>query len=371
MVWAAVVLVAIGVIIAAALLRPVPRGAYDPDSPAPTGAQAMARVLAAHGVDVDVRRSIGSFEDARLDGGTTVLIVQPERLSPENARRAYEAASRAARVVLLAPSQSSLDDLGVPATASIRWSSTPTPARCSSDIVRPTDLVQRGVFAYRPSEGTGAWTRCFTDGDPDGRAGLLVRAGGSGQAELVLVGYRENLTNAYVSQDDNAALFVRALGHSPHLVWYVPGIDDLGEQYAGGIVWPDWFEPLVWMLGSSVVLLCLVRARRLGRLVPEPLPAVVRAVETTENRGRLYRRARERRRTAAVLQAGTRARLAHRFGVRPSEPPEHLVDAVSRATGRVPREIGDLLLGPVADTDTALVTLAQQLSHLEEQVRMP
>lgn len=371
MAWVLVIVVGTALLLAAALLRPLPRGAYDPDSPAPTGAQAVARVLAEHGVDVDARRSVGSLQDARIDDRTTVLIVRPDSLSPENARRAFVVASRAARVVVLAPDQTTLDNMAIPATASLRWSSTPEPARCTSDIVRSTDYVQRGVFAYRPADSAAGWTRCFLGDDGRGGAGLLTRDGAPGRAELVLVGYRENLTNAYVVQDDNAALFVRALGLSPHLVWYVPGIGDLADDQAGGIVWPGWFHPLVWLLGSCVVLLALVRMRRLGRLVPERLPVIVRAVETTENRGRLYHRARDRPRTAAVLQDGTRTRLSQRFGISAAEPPEHLVDAVSSATGRGAPEVHSLLLGPVADTDPALVRLAQQLSILEEQVRMP
>ena len=56
--------------------------------------------------------------------------------------------------------------------------------------------------------------------------------------------------------------------------------------------------------------------RRLGRLVREPLPVVVRAVETTERRGRLYRRAGDRARAAAVLRLAPADRLARRLAVR-------------------------------------------------------
>ena len=53
---------------------------------------------------------------------------------------------------------------------------------------------------------------------------------------------------------------------------------------------PSWFQPGLVLGTSAVVLLCLWRGRRLGRLVPEPLPVIVRAVETTKSRGRMYRK---------------------------------------------------------------------------------
>jgi hypothetical protein len=112
--------------------------------------------------------------------------------------------------------------------------------------------------------------------------------------------------------------------------------------------------------------------------VAEPLPVVVRAVETTEARGRLYRRASDRGRAASGLRAGSRSRLATRLGVsrRFSGTPgqvdpfvEALVDAVARSTGRDRAEVHTLLDGPPPETDQALVLLAEQLAQLEENVR--
>ena len=45
----------------------------------------------------------------------------------------------------------------------------------------------------------------------------------------------------------------------------------------------------------------LWRGRRLGPLVVEPLPVVVKAVESTQGRGRLYRRVRDRAHAAGIL----------------------------------------------------------------------
>ena len=58
----------------------------------------------------------------------------------------------------------------------------------------------------------------------------------------------------------------------------------------------------------------LWRGRRLGPLVVEPLPVVVKAVESTQGRGRLYRRVRDRAHAAEILRAATARRLAARLG---------------------------------------------------------
>ena len=125
------------------------------------------------------------------------------------------------------------------------------------------------------------------------------------------------------------------------------------------------------LLGVAVIALALARGRRLGRLVPEPLPVVVRAIETTESRGRLYRRAGDPARAAAVLRAGTADRLARRLAVHRGAGPAGLVPAVSRATGRPAVEVADILFGPPPPDDAALIRLAQQLTDLEERAHHP
>ena len=368
--WVLVVVLGVGLLGASVLIHPAAKGTLDPQNPKRAGAQAVAQVLRDHGVTIDVPRSIGAFTDSTVDGSTTVVIVNSNQLSPDNARRAIEHARFAERTVLVAPSSATLEAMNVPASATVYWSSTPVEAACSTDVVRSEVAVQRGVRAYRPAAGS-PWTSCFTELAPTGAAPLLARTDGAGR-ELVLLGYDDFLSNERVAADDNAGLAIRALGSSPRLVWYVPGAGDIADGAAaqpGGLQFPSWFRPLVWLLGTGVVLLAVVRGRRLGRVVPEPLPVVVRAIETTENLGRLYRRAGDRDRAAALLRAGTTARLGQRFGIRPGAAPDALVDAVSRATGRVPHDLHSLLFAPIGRDDRALLDLAQQLSDLEEQVR--
>ena len=182
-----------------------------------------------------------------------------------------------------------------------------------------------------------------------------------------------------ITDDSHAGTAVRALGSTPRLVWYQPSTGDLaapgldGEGAAGDLsVWPTWTGPAIVLLGVAVVLLALARGRRLGRLVREPLPVVVRAIETTESRGRLYRRAGDRGRAAAVLRAGTHDRLVQRLAVgrgasagrascTPCRPPPG---------ARPPRSLTSCS-GRAPPDDPALIHLAQQLTDLEERVRHP
>ncbi len=192
----------------------------------------------------------------------------------------------------------------------------------------------------------------------------------------MLLGSTTALSNNQVTQASDAAIALRMLGHSGRLVWYVPSrLDTPGESTGSAALVPRWIGPGLALGAVAFAGVVLWRGRRLGRLVPEPLPVVVRAAETTESRGRLYRRARDASRASLVLQQATQKRLADYFGMpRPtgSGPADHaLVSAVAAASGRRLDEVGALLYGPPPTQDDHLLGLAVELADLEKEVRRP
>src|SRR5262249_58144981 len=102
----------------------------------------------------------------------------------------------------------------------------------------------------------------------------------------------------------------------------VPGAAAHGHRPLTSLI-PAQVYAVAIQLGVVVVLLALWRMRRLGPLVTEPLPVVVRACETVEGHGRLYRSRRARDRAAAALRAAALGRIVTRLG-----PPR---DAPARA----------------------------------------
>jgi hypothetical protein len=117
-----------------------------------------------------------------------------------------------------------------------------------------------------------------------------------------------------------------------------------------------------------VALLALWRMRRLGPLVTEPLPVVVRACETVEGHGRLYRSRRARDRAAAALREAALGRIVTRLGLPRDVPADAVGQELAYRTGRDPGEIRALLFGEVPGDDAALVRLADGLDALEGQV---
>jgi hypothetical protein len=189
---------------------------------------------------------------------------------------------------------------------------------------------------------------------------------------LTLLGASAILSNDQVLEGDNAAVALRLLGQRPRLVWYVPSLGDLGgsDSVSARSLLPDWLVPGLWMLGLAGVGLIAWRGRRLGPLAQEPLPVSVKAVETTRNLGRLYRRSGDRPHAAAALRAASRRRLAERLRLPRGVPPDRLVEDVAGRTGRPVPEI-DALIGASAQPpgdDSGLAELARRLTELDREV---
>jgi hypothetical protein len=225
------------------------------------------------------------------------------------------------------------------------------------------------------SADTGCFPYAVPSGVSEGSSGyamVTIRATG-GQPEVIAGGFSEALSNQRILEADNAGVAVRLLGSTRQLIWYQPDATDLDATTGASSVdpWPAWQWPAAWVLGLAFLLFAVANGRRLGRLVMEPLPVVVKASETTEARARLYQRTHDRARAAAILRYGTVHRLQRRLGwVGPAgttTADPSLLARVTDATGLPPAVVAESLLGPPPTTDQALAQLAQQLTDLEEK----
>jgi hypothetical protein len=385
--YGGVVLLGVILLVLLALSAARPNAPLDPEGGGPEGAMALAEVLRDQGVTVDVVRSIDAVEAAAPESSTTLLVGDPTNLGPGAARRLADVSRKAGRLVLVGPDSDQLRLLGLPVEG-YPGGEEDLVARCTSTVARDADVVSLldSRYLLTPGAGARAATRCFGVPEPDSAtgepapdgafgSGLIELAAGPDRPHTLVVGFGPAWTNDLVAEDSNAGVALRALGETPRLLWYQPGQGDLTAPGPGSDasqpLWPPWTGPAVTLVGAAVVLLALARGRRLGRLVPEPLPVVVRAIETTESRGRLYRRAGDRDRAAQALRTGARARLSRRLAVPPGAPAEVLVHAVSPAAGREPAEVTAILFGPAPHDDASLIRLAQQLTDLEERAHHP
>jgi hypothetical protein len=186
---------------------------------------------------------------------------------------------------------------------------------------------------------------------------------------VVLLGSSAVLRNDHLAANGVAALDINAISGNrtvDRVVWLVPGPGaTAGASRSVWQLFPSSVPRVVLALGVVAVLLVLWRSRRLGPVITEPLPVLVRAAELVEGHGRLYRRAGARDQAAAALRAGSKVRLAAHLGLPPAGAPDTLAEAVGARAGWEPNRVAALLGGPVPDDDATLVRLADDLDLLE------
>lgn len=351
-----------------ALARPATSATpLAPDNPGPAGARAVAQVLGDQGVEVTYVRTVADAVRAADEGGT-LLVAQGDYLLDEQVDALVGTPTD---LVLVAPPDHLLaaaTDGG--AELAYDWGSDASarPARCADPAAQAAgSLRSDGVGFVALDDAT---VLCFPSPDDPSLGAYLVREADGRTVRAVDTS--AVLRNDTITEDGNAALALWTLGAHDRLVWLVPdpfdtSLTDDGDE-APALSLPPWFG--VVALQALVVLLVVVlwRGRRLGPLVTEDLPVVVRAAETTRGRGRLYRRAGARGHAAAGLRASAADRLAHRLGLPRSADAPTVVDAVARATGRPGDEVAQLLYGPPPADDAALLELARHLDRIESEV---
>lgn len=323
----------------------------DPEGTGKDGSRALVHLLQDHGVQVEQMTSNEPVpRTAKNDVTTTVVVTIPGRLDEDEF---YALAGSDATVVLVDPGPA-VDQFDLPLSVAGGTSRVVEPD-CAVPAAERAGPARAGATQY---ETSGSAQSCY-----DGR---MVRSDAGSGGPMVVLG-ADPLLNQHLDDDGNAALALDLLGQHPRLVWYTPELQADGDQSMVELL-PTWVIPVTLQLFVAAAVAALWRARRLGPVVTESLPVVVRSTETTEGRARLYRRGHTRGHAATVLRTASSDRLRTALRLPRGTDTTVLVSAVAERSGRDPSDVAATIAGTVPADDAALVRLADQLDALEREV---
>ncbi|WP_017626425.1 DUF4350 domain-containing protein [Nocardiopsis chromatogenes] len=338
--------------------RPERTGSLEPEASTPEGSRALVTILEEQGGEVTVARDSGSALDA-ASGDALVVLSASHRLTRDELERL---AASDADVLAVRPTGPALRILAPAVEVAGRGDGAVPEPECALPAARAAGAADLGAESY-----SGGGTGCYP---VDGGDGLVVAERPDGAATTVL-GDTAPLTNERLGREGNAALMLN-LAAGRDVVWFLPDVPTQGGQ---STLWDLLPLSLRWSLvplGAALGLLALWRGRRLGPLVTERLPVVVRAAETTEGRARLYAARRARDRAAAALRADTAERLRTAVGLTADADADAVAAAVARRTGDDPARVRLLLYGApeggAPADDAALAALADDLDRLERRL---
>ncbi len=328
----------------------------------PTGSKAITEVLHQQGVDVTVTGTLAGTRAALTSPGhsTLMLVDQNGYLNGDQLR---SLAALAQHVVLLAPTYSALVALVPEVAQAGAVADEPLSGGCDLPAARNAGTVGGKGVGYRIVATGSPATACFDSGRGVFSLVDIERAG----RRMTVVGTTDAFTNAHVAERGDAALALNLLGDNAHLVWYLPTVGDVAVAGRPTIaeLTPPWVDPVLVLLVAAAIAAAVWRGRRMGPLVVENLPVVVRASETMEGRARLYQRGAARLRAIDSLRIGTVGRLATLCGLSRLSSVDEVASAVAEVTGREIGSVRSLLLDAVPRSDRELVALSDGLLELE------
>ncbi len=339
-------------------------GYLQPDAVDPSGSRAIVNVLRANGVSVTTAGLTSEAADSAASA--TVLITTEAYLTPEMLATVLEV--RPTRVVLVnaRPGGAAFQRLaaGVPLASDQSGPEVLDPG-CTLPAAQRAGSAHLPGPRYNAAAWEGTAQVCY---GPVQRTALVVLPAAGARPEVVLLGSAKPLQNDGFAHEGNAALALSLLGSRSHLVWWTPLLGDpVGADSQGtplSDLLPRWVVPAVVQLGIASLFLAWWRGRRMGPLVREPLPVVIRAGETVAGRARLLRASRARGTAAKHLREAAISRLTRSYRLAPGAPPAVVIGAVADGLRRAPNDVAALLYGPDPTSDRELVALQYELGRL-------
>ena len=346
---------------------------------APTGSRALVEVLRDQGVDVIVT---GTLEQSRaelenlsqLDGGPGATLFVGDARGILGDDQWGEVLGLADHTVIAEPTSLALDGLGIDALVAGPLDSgdpeagspegddagrVTLDAGCRVPAAQRAESISAAGVGYSTLEGT----ICFDAG----QAGAALVSLDVDGRQVTVLGAGTALQNDDITRAGNAALVLGLLGEHETLVWYQPSPADLSTPTFAELT-PGWFNPVAWLALLVGLAAAVWRGRRLGPVVIENLPVVVKTTETMEGRARLYAREGSRLRALDALRVGTLRRLADGLALGRAAGVDDIIIAVAGITGRDQQSLRALLVGTEPGSDRDLVQLSDRLLELERQV---
>ncbi len=354
-------------IIVYAVTRPQERDVdfLSPTSGSPAGSRALVEVLRDQGVDVEPATTLVEVRAVDSDPAETTLVLYDAYLvlGSDQHRELFDVADR---IVVLDAVDAELDVFAPGVVYATDGFADTFPVDCDLPAAEKAEAVSGAPYLYDIADADADVTGCF---EADDGLFSVVHTQTRG-AEVTIVGISTALANSQILDVGNAAFALNLLGEHETLIWYRPDLSELdsGEIPTAANLTPPWVTPLVLLLLLLGLAATIWRGRRVGPLVTERLPVVVRANETMEGRARLYERAGAREHALDSLRIGAIARLATSCGLPRRATVDEVVDTVAALTGRDRAALAELLVDRIPAHDGPLVELSDELLLLEAEV---
>lgn len=342
----------------------------NPAGNSPVSSNALADILGERGLTVTAVYSTASALAAvrsSAQAPVTLMITSPDLL-PQ--RQLAMLAGARADLLLVEPQRRALQALAplVSVANLSAASNAPVAPDCSLRAAQLAGSVELAGITYRFS---GTATGCYlVNHFPS-----LVRYA-TGSRTITILGSGVPLTNSRLADAGNAALAINLLSTRSRIVWLTPqppavaGAPPVSAPQAQGptpIGRAAWL--VVYQLAIATVLAMIWRARRLGPLIAERLPVVVRASETVEGHARLYQSRRARGRAARALREAMLDRMLPALGLPASAEAAAVTQALAARSKLGQQDIAEIVYGQAPGTDAELISLSDRLDDLEREVR--
>ncbi|TPG24012.1 DUF4350 domain-containing protein [Mycolicibacterium hodleri] len=340
------------------LTAPRPGGRMDPEATSPDGAHALVTLLEDRGVEVVTADDLAGVERSARPNSLLLVAPTPYFLDDDGLQRLKKVPGD---VLLVEPVSRTRESLAPKIRTAAETSFGGEPNCDLREATRAGSAQLDLSDTYEAVDDDTMLTRCYD--------GALVRYREGGRT-VTAVGTADFMTNSGLLQEGNAALAMNLAGARPRVIWYMPKQIEGESDGAASIM-----DLIPARVGWIVLQLCLVvafvalwRGRRIGPLVAEDLPVVVRASETVEGRGRLYRSRRARDRAASALRTAVLQRALPRLGLGTGSDPASVVTTTAQRIRYEPNAIEYALFGPPPSDDAELVNLSRLLDDIERQV---
>lgn len=177
-------------------------------------------------------------------------------------------------------------------------------------------------------------------------------------------------TNKEITKSSNAAVALNLFNKYKNIYWYMPTKAEFEDpSNAAPPLTPSWAGQIFLLICIATIFLLLAKGKRLGFVIKENLPVVVKFEETNTGKANLYRKNNDQDYTANILRTYHIQKLAKLVRINPQINKEEFIRAVSEKANIKYEDVEKILYTQETQSNEELHVLSLSLESIEKKVK--
>ncbi|QPK94628.1 hypothetical protein HCQ94_02710 [Actinomyces sp. zg-332] len=344
---------------------------YAIDNPGKNGTMALSEVLREKSTYIKTINRVSNIKNISSKEDSAIVVLNPHMI-PDKKLKTIEN-NKVKDIIFINTANANLSNIQTTFSSSTK----PITSDCTLDFLNYKTKISHSLFSLLPKNSSDSVSNtnlavCFPIKGKEGTSYALIQKKNANNT-LTYISDGSIFTNGQITKEGNAALALNILNKYKTVYWYLPYLEDFSspEEKQTGVnaLLPPGTYQLVILLAIATLFYLSGKSIRLGKVVEEDLPVIVKHEDIIFSKANLYRKSNDQEYTANILRRYYKKKLSKLLIINERSSLEEFTNALAKKTGSSITDLEKIFFTQPIRSNEELNILSLNLESIEKRVK--